>query len=174
MAYPYYAQAHFGFAVASGQGIQAIKPYRLALNWDPGPLWRPQGQWGLHAIWESSIGFWNGPRLASLSAHQPSNLSAYTTGPQFRWQRQKPYANGAMPYIELGAGLSWLSETQIQGRILSLHFQFEDKFGLGFRFGPKQQYDFALRAYHYSNCSIKRPNSGVNLAMASFGIWFAE
>ena len=38
------------------------------------------------------------------------------------------------------------------------------------RFGKKQQYDLAMRVYHYSNASIKRPNSGVNLAMASFGV----
>jgi len=92
-----------------------------------------------------------------------------------RWQRQTPYGDSHIaPYCELGVGLSWLSETEIEGRILSLHFQFEDKFGMGMRFGQKQQYDLAMRVYHYSNASIKRPNSGVNLAMVSFGYWFPK
>lgn len=172
-AYP--IQARLGIAFGSGQGIEDIKPYRFALSWDFGAIWRQEELWGLNAVWESSFAYWNGPRRANLSPERATDLNAATTGPMLRWQRQHPMQGSRIvPYAELGVGLSWLSETEIQGRILSLHFQFEDKFGIGARFGKKQQYDFAVRAYHYSNCSIKRPNSGVNLAMASFGLWFPK
>ncbi|MBN9286576.1 MAG: hypothetical protein BGO43_06160 [Gammaproteobacteria bacterium 39-13] len=168
-------QAALGIAFGSGQGIEDIKPYRLAVSWDFGAIWRAHELWGLNAVWESSIAHWNGPQRANLGPDRATDLNAATSGPMLRWQRQQPmHGSRIIPYAELGVGLSWLSETEIQGRILSLHFQFEDKFGLGMRFGKKQQYDFALRAYHYSNCSIKRPNSGVNLAMASFGVWFPK
>ncbi len=169
------ANADLGVAFSSGQGIQDIKPYRFAVSWDFGPIWRNEEMWGLNAVWESSFAIWDGPERASLTPDRAIKLNAFTSGPMFRWQRQQSFSrNHIVPYAELGVGLSWLSETEIQGRILSLHFQFEDKFGLGFRFGKHQQFDFALRAYHYSNCSIKRPNSGVNLAMASFGVWFVQ
>ncbi len=167
------AKANLGVAFGSGQGIQDIKPYRLALSWDFGPIWRKDELWGLNAVWESSFAVWNGPDRPHLGPDRATNLNAFTSGPMFRWQRQQAFSSSKIkPYTELGVGLSWLSETEIQGRILSLHFQFEDKFGLGFRFGKHQQYDASIRAYHYSNCSIKRPNSGVNLAMASVGVWF--
>lgn len=169
------AFADIGVAFGSGQGIQDIKPYRVALSWDFGPVWRKKELWALNAVWENSFAIWNGPRRVTLTPDRAIDLNAFTSGPMFRWQRQQGYpGNHILPYVELGVGLSWLSETEIQGRMLSLHFQFEDKFGLGFRFGKKQQYDIAMRAYHYSNCSIKRPNSGVNLAMASFGVWFPK
>lgn len=169
------ANADFGVAFGSGQGIQDIQPYRLALSWDFGPIWRKEELWGLNAVWETSFAIWNGPSRPHLGPDRATNLNAFTSGPMFRWQRQQSMSEYRIrPYAELGVGLSWLSETEIQGRILSLHFQFEDKAGLGMRFGKQQQYDVAMRAYHYSNCSIKRPNSGVNLAMASFGVWFPK
>ena len=167
------AWANMGVNFSSGQGVLDIKPYRLALAWDFGPVWHKESLWGMHLVWESSFAWWEGPPRPGLAADRARALKAATTGPLLRWQRQNPFAFSRIaPYAEIGVGLSWLSQTEIQGRILSLHFQFEDKAGIGMRFGKKQQYDVSLRAYHYSNASIKRPNSGVNLAMMSFGIWF--
>ncbi|MGE3318915.1 MAG: acyloxyacyl hydrolase [Candidatus Berkiella sp.] len=167
------AAANLGIAISSGQGIHDITPYRFSLSWGFGPVWRRDELWGLNIAWENSYAFWNGPQRPELAEGRATDLQAATSGPMLRWQRRSPYpVTHIVPYTELGVGLSWLSETEIQGRVLSLHFQFEDKFGLGMRFGKKQQYDLSMRAYHYSNASIKRPNSGVNMAMASFGVWF--
>lgn len=167
--------AHLGLAFSSGQGIQRIVPYRFALSWDAGPIWRQEAAWGLDLIWENSFAIWNGPRRPDLAPDRATDLNAATSGPLLRWQsRRTVKGSSARPYSELGIGLSWLSETEIEGRVLSLHFQFEDKIGFGVRFGDKQQYDLGVRAYHYSNASIKRPNSGVNLAMVSFGVWLPK
>ena len=169
------AAANVGIAISSGQGINNITPYRFALSWDFGPVWREDDLWGLNVAWENSYAIWNGPQRPELAPGRATDLHAATSGPMLRWQRRSAFpVTHIVPYTELGVGLSWLSETEIQGRVLSLHFQFEDKFGIGMRFGKKQQYDLAMRAYHYSNASIKRPNSGVNLAMASFGVWFPQ
>ena len=169
------AFANWGVAFGSGQGIQGITPYRLSASWDFGPIWQSERGWGGHAVWESSFAVRNGSRRPELAPDRATSLNAMTTGPLFRWQRQTPFSiTRIIPYAELGVGLSWLSETEIQGRILSLHFQFEDKAGIGMRFGEKQQYDVAIRAYHYSNASIKRPNSGVNLVMMNFGLWILK
>lgn len=168
-------QAEPGIALSSGQGIHSITPYRFAFSWDFGSLWEPQIGWALRGVWETSIGIWDGPERSNLTANRPCNLALTTTGPMLKWQKRHPWSRTSIvPYSEIGVGLSWLSEKEIQGRILSLHFQFEDKAGIGFRFGQNQQYDLSLRAYHYSNASLKRPNSGVNLAMVSFGVWFPK
>lgn len=164
-----------GIAFSSGQGVYNIVPYRLAVSWDFGAILRKDDLWGLNATWENSFAVWDGPKRPDLAPNRVTDLNAATTGPMLRWQRRSPFVSTQItPYAELGVGLSWLSKTEIEGRMLSLHFQFEDKGGLGMRFGKKQQYDMSVRAYHYSNASIKRPNSGVNLAMMSFGVWFPE
>ena len=169
------AFADIGVTFSSGSGIHGITPYRVAVSWDFGTLWREEEMWGLKVQLESSYGMWDGPTRPDLASHRPTDLYAFTSGPILRWQRLEPFPFGKIsPYAELGVGLSWLSQREIQGRMLSLHFQFEDKGGVGVRFGRHQQYDFAMRAYHYSNASIKRPNSGVNLFMASFGYWFTK
>lgn len=170
------SMANMGIAFSSGQGILDIVPYRFAFSWDIGPIWRKDELWGLNTIWESSFSVWNsGLPRPGLAEGRATDMQVLTSGPMLRWQRRSPFPSTHItPYTELGVGLSWLSETEIQGRVLSLHFQFEDKFGMGLRFGNQGQYDLAIRAYHYSNASIKRPNSGVNLAMASFGVWFPK
>lgn len=169
------ANAQFGVAFSSGEGVHHITPLRFSFSWDFGPIWREEASWGLNAIWETSFSVWDGPRREDLAPERVTDLQVFTTGPMFRWQRQTPFLqSGIIPYVELGVSASWLSKTEIEGRVLSLHFQFEDKFGVGMRFGRKQQYDIGVRAYHYSNCSIKRPNSGVNFVMASIGFWFPD
>lgn len=167
--------ARLGVAFSSGEGIQDITPYRLAINWDFDRIWRHDQEWGLNAIWETSFAHWHAGKIPPGATGDDTidELQAMTTGPVLRWQRKNRLDTLKIaPYFELGIGASWLSETTIGGRRLSLHFQFEDNVGVGFRFGRTQQYDFTLRAFHYSNASIKRPNSGVNIAMISFGYWF--
>lgn len=165
--------ADMGVAFSSGEGILDISPYRFAMSLDFGSIWRQDYDWGLNFIWESSVGYWQG--RSDYAPGTADRLNVATSGPLFRWQRQAPlYPFHMVPYVELGVAASWLSKTEIGGRKLSLHFQFEDKLGLGARFGKKQQYDVTLRAIHYSNASIKRPNSGINLAMLSVGMWFVD
>lgn len=167
------AFGNLGLSFGSGEGILDISPYRLGMSWDFGSIWRERHDWGLHAIWESSAGYWAGRN--DYGSDTPSRLNVVTSGPMFRWQMQTEMLPFRMlPYLELGVAASWLSETEIGGRKLSLHFQFEDKVGAGVRFGKKKQYDMSIRGVHYSNASLKRPNSGVNLLMFTVGMWFGE
>lgn len=162
--------SNFGISVASGDGVQDITPYRAAISWDFGPIWRKDCSWGLVALWETSAAFWHG-------SHGPNGgndkLHLFTTGPVLRWHQLKPSKFHILPYIEAGVGASWLSRHEIGGRKLSLHFQFEDNVGVGFRFGKNYEFDITYRLFHYSNASLKRPNSGVNIQMLNFGIWFS-
>lgn len=171
------AFANLGIAISSGEGVRDITPYRIALNWDFGRVWRKHCEWGLDAHWENSFAHWERGQVEPTALGDDANqeLRAITTGPVLRWSHKNLLESISIaPYVEVGIGLSWLSQRTIGGRRLSLHFQFEDNIGVGFRFGKRKQFDLTLRGYHYSNASIKRPNSGVNLAMLSFGVWFVD
>lgn len=161
--------AHIGLSFASGDGVQDITPYRAAISFDFGPLLCKSCDWGLVGIWESSGAFWHGSEGPN---HGNDKMKLITSGPVFRWHRLRPTSLGILPYVEAGVGLSWLSQREIGGRKLSLHFQFEDNVGVGFRFGKNNEYDITYRLFHYSNASLKRPNSGVNIQMINLGLWF--
>lgn len=163
------ANANIGISVASGDGVQDITPYRAAISVDFGPLLCKSCDWGLVGIWESSGAFWHGSEGPD---HGNDKLKLITSGPVFRWHKLRPTSYGILPYVEAGVGLSWLSQREIGGRKLSLHFQFEDNIGLGFRFGKNNEYDLTYRLFHYSNASLKRPNSGINIQMLNIGVWF--
>lgn len=169
--------ANVGFAISSGDGVQDITPYRLAINYDFGRIWRHHDTWGLDAYWETSFAYWEAGKVPEGAVGNDANdkLTAITTGPMFRWSRKDFIRSIEIaPYIELGVSGSYLSHHDIGGRRLSTHFQFEDKLGIGFRFGPLKEFDFAIRGVHYSNASIERPNSGVNILFISLGMWFVE
>lgn len=158
----------WGIALSTGHGTRYVRPYRLSLSKTYGPIWLEESSWPLHFAWESSAAHWHAARESNSSG--PHTLNLVTTGPMFRFQKATPFL-GMLPYIEGGVGASWLSEKEISGRKLSLHFQFEDKIGVGVRFGPAKAVDVGFRLYHYSNGSLKTPNSGMNMYMVSLGVW---
>lgn len=164
------AQAQLGISVASGIGANDITPYRAALLIDFDPWVVTIKKWLIIPIWETSVAYWD----AEPSPQPGSNdsLTVVTTGPMFRLQRHVSYSYWTSYYFELGIAAAWLSKDEIAGRKLSMHFQFEDKFGVGFRFGREGQYDLSFRAVHYSNGSCKRPNHGVNMGMLNLSYWF--
>ena len=161
-----------GAALSVGRGDSYIHAYRMALLWDLGPMYPVRNPYPYHAefYWELSGAYWDGKPGVFQGSQE--NVSIFTTGPQVRWQRSTPNRHGLLPYMELGIGLSWISKNEIGGRRLSIHFQFEDRLGFGIRLGPEQQWDVNIRGMHYSNASIARNNSGVNVALLTVGRWF--
>lgn len=151
-----------GMTVSHGQASVSTVPYRVGLLWEGKQFPLELGTLGVFV--EASGGIWRS------DTGSPRALTVVTAGPLLRWQGMT--RGGVDPFLEIGIGFSWLSHTTIQGRRLSLHFQFEDKIGAGIYWGGKQPYEIAVRAYHYSNASLMRPNSGVNLWLFSIGKWW--
>lgn len=71
-------------------------------------------------------------------------------------------------YGEFGIGLSLLDDTRFAGKDISTHFQFEDRLGIGYRFGQSREYAMTLRYFHYSNGGLKSPNPGYDYISLSF------
>lgn len=164
------SEARWGVNASTGWAASGIHPYRMAGVWSFRAIndYSPS-RWRIIPIWESSLGYWDGEVDARKGG--ADNILAVTTGPMFRFQYKLESIKNLSSYLEIGIGASWLSDTTISGRQLSTNFQFEDKIGLGLRFGEQQQYDIGFRATHYSNGSIKRPNNGVNMLLLNVGYW---
>jgi lipid A 3-O-deacylase len=163
------AIAEEGISIGSGYGAAHIVPVRLGLQKDFGKQWAADSQWPIGGYWEASFYTMNGQRGPNLNSHK--QLEAVALAGAFRFQRAEKIVIG-WPYLELGLGLSWLSRKEIGGRNLGIHFQFEDRIGVGVRFGDKQQYDVSYRAIHFSNAYIGPSNHGINLHLLVLGYWF--
>ena len=75
---------------------------------------------------------------------------------------------GGEVYAEAGIGISLLDDTQFAGKNVSTHYQFEDRLGIGYRFGEQFSHSLALRYFHYSNAGFKKPNPGLDFISLSY------
>lgn len=162
---PSAAHAELGVSTAYGLADHHTSTADLALIWDPNLHFWPVGDWDfsvrgeLHAAW-----------LHNSEGEDPRTLGAFGVTPLIRFGK----TSGAIrPYIEAGVGLRLLTGTQLNDSYdISTAFQFADMAGVGFRFGPRGQYEVGYRFQHISNASIKRPNPGINFQMVYFGYMF--
>lgn len=98
-------------------------------------------------------------------AHQSVTELGFT--PVFRWGQ----TNRQGFYLEGGIGVHWLTGLwDNDGNQLSTHFQFGDHVGVGYVFANKV--DVGVKLQHYSNGGYKKPNTGINYAVAKVGFAF--
>lgn len=159
---------NLGVAVSSGIGVLHIIPYRIALLTNLGPLAFKEKEWVLNGFWELSAAYWDSHKNVAGN----KQITLWTTGPEGRLQRATPFSNGAQPYLEIGIGVSWLSNQKIAGRDVGMHFLFEDRLGVGLFLGKQQKYDINVRVMHYSHASLVPHNPGINMLLTTLGYWF--
>jgi len=142
--------------------------YRVSATWMWASRWLATDHWYLTGYWDLGVGYYsnNGDRMGNNK-----DLYAVSLVPMFRWQRQ-PYANSVAPFVELGVGPALLSQTKLGKRGLGSSFQFDDRLGVGFRFGEKQRYELTVYYNHISNASIRQPNAGINRISLMFRYFF--
>lgn len=162
-------EARTGISIASGYGAAHIVPIRLGVQKSFEKHWWQDTAWPLGGYWEGSFYAMNG-KAGPLSRSHKHLIAAAIAG-VFRFERACVTRIG-WPYVELGIGLSWLNHKEIGGRDLGIHFQFEDRIGIGVRFGANRQYDVGYKAIHFSNAYIGPSNHGINLHVLMLGYWF--
>ncbi|MFC3606881.1 acyloxyacyl hydrolase [Stutzerimonas tarimensis] len=132
---------------AIGQSGESNMTYRLGLQFDFDRSWFETGVGRLTGYWDAGYTYWQGDR--------DSANHSLSFAPVFVYQFA---GEGVRPFIEAGIGVALFERTSLEGNNLSTAFQFEDRFGVGLRFSGGHQ--LGLRAIHYSNAGIKRPNEG--------------
>lgn len=133
--------------LAIGQSGESTPVYRLGLQWDWQKRWWESSRGHLSGYWDTGYSFWKGDESSSNHSLSFSPVLVY----EFAGERLRPY-------IEAGIGVALFSRTTVEGNDLSTAFQFEDRLGFGVRFGV---HELGIRAIHYSNAGLKRPNDGV-------------
>jgi len=130
-----------------------------------GAQWNWEKQWwqsnGTHisGYWDATFAQWRNNHHQNVPGNSQT-IAVLGITPVFRAQRD----NQKGLYAEAGIGAHLLSELYDNaGRKLSTRFQFGDHVGVGYVF--ENNLDLGIKIQHFSNGSIKKPNSGVDFAV---------
>lgn len=161
-----------GVSLGYGIGKNELEAGRIAVQWPWEQQWCTTCFASVGGFVEASLAHIRSNPGPQAGSH--TNLTAYAVTPVFRITRNEPFGLNLWPYAELGIGLSWLSESEIGGRTLGLHGQFEDRMGIGVRFGEHHNKDLTLRFMHFSNGFLGADNSGFNVYYLNLGYFFDD
>lgn len=139
------AHAEVGAVIGAGSGDGADR-YTLGVEWMEN--WRSlgAGQLAYGVGFDSS--YWE------LDDDDLVQLSLVPTLRYLSGDNQ-----GFRPFVFLGVGPAWISDTRLGRRQLSSQFQFSSRAGVGMAL---DQHSLALEGWHLSNGGIKQPNDGLS------------
>lgn len=131
---------------ATGQGGATLR-LGASKSWEA--RWFDSSTGHLSGYWDAGYTYWEGGKEAS-GAHSLSFAPVFVY--EFHGQRFQPF-------IEFGIGVSAFSSSRVGDQVLGSSFNFEDRLGVGVKFGDHHR--IGLRAVHYSNAGLKNPNDGI-------------
>jgi lipid A 3-O-deacylase len=139
---------------------------RIGLQWDWANQWFKSNNTYLGGYWDLTGALIRQNRYRNL-VDNTKDIGDIGITPVFRYQRNDKLGL----YAEAGIGAHIFSSLyDNNGRRLSTAFQFGDHLGLGYVFSNK--FDIGLKVQHFSNGSIKQPNSGANFAVVKVAYRF--
>lgn len=142
-----------GLSLSAGVTGQGDATLRLGLDSNWNRQWLNSQTGVLSGYWDAGYTYWEGGNRSS-GAHSLSFAPVFTyTFSNARWQ----------PFIEGGIGVAAFSKTRVSSRKLGVAFSFEERLGLGVTLPNRGR--LGIRALHYSNARIKKPNDGIESYM---------
>lgn len=128
---------------------------RLGLQWDWNDNLLELNGWQLDSYWQLEFSKW---QSVNDSTQVGVNVTAGII-PMFRFQSKPAYVR---PYVAVGVGLNVFTDSRLESYEFGSNFQFSDVMVLGMNIGTKNQWGIAYKFQHYSNGSVRPPNSGIN------------
>lgn len=134
---------------AVGRTEKSTSTLRIGLQKNFQSRWFQSDVGALTGYWDAGYTYWEGDKESNNHSLSVSPVFVY----EFNGERVKPY-------LEAGIGVAAFRHTRIENRNLSTSVQFEDRFGVGLRL---RNQTLGVRAIHYSNAGIKKPNNGIEM-----------
>jgi len=126
-------------------------------DWPSNWSWFNSNGTHLTGYWDATLGYWQGRQYKNVPGDRQHIIDiGFTPVVRFESTSKKGF------YVEGGIGAHLLSHTYNNNDDgLSTAFQFGDHVGVGYVFDNK--WEIGAKIHHYSNGSIKKPNSGVDV-----------
>jgi lipid A 3-O-deacylase len=144
---------------AVGRTGESTTTYRIAGQMDFNRSWFDSGVGRLTGYWDAGYTYWEGKKSSSNHSISLAPVFVY----EFRGESVRPY-------LEAGIGVAAFEHTQVEGNKMGSSFQFEDRLGAGLRFAGG--HEVGVRAIHYSNAGIKKPNDGIESYAVHYRVSF--
>lgn len=145
-------------AVTLEQGVDGDGDFevtRVGLQWDWNDNLLELYDWKLNSYWQLEFSKWQG---TYDSAQEAANVTAGII-PMFRFIGKPGYTQA---FVDVGVGISLFTDSKLGGHEFGSNFQFTDILAAGVNVGKRNQWGFAYKFEHYSNGSVRPPNSGIN------------
>lgn len=153
---PSWAVDSVSFEGGVGDRVQMA---RVGVQWNWDQKWLQSNGSHVGGYWDLTLAEWRQARYQNVSG-STRYLTNIGFMPVFRWQKDS--RKGL--YLEGGVGVNLFSELYNNNdRKFSTAFQFSEHVGVGYVFDNK--WDVSLKAQHFSNASIKKPNPGENFVV---------
>ncbi|MGS0741282.1 acyloxyacyl hydrolase [Glaciimonas sp. GG7] len=151
-----YAPDSASLELGTGNKSQLV---RVAAQWDWGSKWWQSNGTHIGGYWDLSLAQFRENQYENIvNRHQTLTDIGFT--PVFRFQSDDKKGL----YAEAGIGIHLMSHLyNNNSRRFSTAFEFGDHLGAGYVFS--NGIDIGLKLQHFSNGSIKKPNSGANFAV---------
>ena len=150
--------------------------YRLGLLWDWDTNLISSERTRLDGYFELSGSFWKSGLSASdnPSPEGKDKATVISFSPVLRLSPMNSLWGTTKPFIDIGAGASWLSEEDLEKKKRSPinmggHWQFELRLMAGLLFGERQQYELRYGWLHYSNAHLRDKNESIDFHLMTFG-----
>jgi hypothetical protein len=158
-ALPYYG-ATLSTVLISTEPV-SLRGYQFLLSYDPQCFkWHQFNLYfdgGINHLWVTKY------TKSDPYYQRDSSLNIYSLSPVIRYSFSK--LGPISPYIDISIGLAYFSQTRIDDRNLGMHPTFQDRIGLGFLVGTKQQFSLGIHAVHYSNACLSAHNNGITIPL---------
>lgn len=147
-----------GVSLGYGKSRNSVNIYHIGFQKDFNSHWVESDAGYISGYHEVSFNYWE---------HKAEDVKQVAYSPVFTYGFTG-LGHSVLPYLEGGIGVSYITETIINKRNMSTHFQFEDIIGFGLEIGTEIKLDLNFKYLHYSNANIKKPNEGIDILMFSF------
>jgi lipid A 3-O-deacylase len=149
-----------GVRIAAGGGEYSSEVYKISLLENFDKTWfsgRVKGHWELgFSHWDSDS-----------DRGTVHDVQAIGFAPVFIYDFGSVGATG-QPYLEYSVGLLYMNEESIGDNEMGQRWQFDNRVGVGVRFGPNQRHDLSISIRHVSNASTDEENDGFNSGQIAY------
>ncbi|WP_067519881.1 acyloxyacyl hydrolase [Endozoicomonas ascidiicola] len=146
-----------------------IQQYRLGLIWEvSNELWSSENT-QLQSYVELALGKWNSSLNPAFNNQRigADSVNQISVSPVFRLTSQQPAWGNSYPFLDMGVGLSYQSEEDIEQKHLTGinmggNWQFEIRAMIGMALGENRDFEISYGWMHYSNAYIHDANEGID------------